>query len=202
MTEFSKNDIEFIKEEAAYQGFFQIKKLTFRHRLFKGGWSNPLTREIFFRGHAVGVLLYDPDKDKVVLIEQCRVAALDNPTGPWLYEIVAGIIDTDETVEQIAYRETKEEAGCEILDMMPMRFYYSSPGGSTETLQLFCGRVNSDGVGGIHGVKTENEDIRVHVMSREAAYELVENGKIVNAAAVIALQWLQLHVNAVRARWQ
>lgn len=202
MTKFTKKDVEIINNDVVYQGHFQVETFTFRHRLFLGGWSEIMTREVFCRGHAVGVLLYDPDRDQVVLIEQFRIGALDNPESPWLYEIVAGIIEHHEPVEQVASRETQEEAGCAILDLIPMRRYFCSPGGTTETITLFCGRINSEGVGGIHGAKDENEDIRVHVISREQAMAWVEAGKVNNAAAIIALQWLQLHLQVVQARWQ
>jgi ADP-ribose pyrophosphatase len=71
--------------------------------------------------------------------------------------------------------------------------YLASPGGTSERLSIMVGEVDATTAKGIHGLADENEDIRVHVVSREQAYQWVEEGKIDNAASVIALQWLQLH---------
>lgn len=199
---FTKQDVQIINQETVYQGFFSIKKYDLKHRLFGGGWSNEISREVFCRGHAVGVLLYDPDRDNIVLSEQFRAAALDDPESPWLFEIVAGIIEADESLEQVAKREAKEEAACELHELIPIHHYFSSPGGSSETIQLFLGKVNSDGMGGVHGAKNEDEDIRVHVISRSESLKLLEAGKIKNALAIIALQWLQLHLQEVQKRWK
>ena len=130
-------DVQIINEASVYQGFFEIKKFKLKHRLFSGGWSKELHRELFCRGHAVAILLYDPAQDKVVLIEQFRIGALDNKNGPWLLEIPAGIVEPEEKAEAVAIREAKEEAGCEIKKLIPICDTYSSPGGSSETVQLF-----------------------------------------------------------------
>ena len=110
-----------LEKTIGYDGFFRMEKYQLRHELFRGGWSPDITRECLERGHAVAVLLYDPDQDQVVLLEQFRVGALEFPGGPWLLEIVAGIMDDPaETAEEVARRETAEEAGCELLDLLPI----------------------------------------------------------------------------------
>ena len=200
-TTFTKNDVEIIARETLYSGFFSLDLYRFRHRLFNGEMSNEVRREIFERGHAAVLLPYDPVRDEIVLIEQIRIAAYDTSDTPWLLELVAGMIEEGETVEDVARREAVEEAGLEVGRTKTFMSYLASPGGTSERLSLLVGEVDATQASGIHGLVDENEDIRVHVVSREQAYQWVEEGKIDNAASVIALQWLQLHYEALRKEW-
>ncbi|MFZ1829757.1 MAG: NUDIX domain-containing protein [Candidatus Competibacteraceae bacterium] len=185
-----------------YRGFFRLEKYRLRHELFRGGWSPDITRECLERGHAVAVLLYDPDHDQIVLLEQFRVGALEFPGGPWLLEIVAGIMDDPaETTEDVARRETVEEAGCALLDLIPICRYLVSPGGTSESITLFCGRVDTSGISGLSGLADEHEDIRLHVVSRSEALDLLRSGRINSAAPIIALQWLELNRPGLLERW-
>lgn len=195
-------DVEVLREETMYRGYFSIRKFTLKHRLFAGGWSKPFQREIFERGHAAGVLLYDPILHKIVLIEQFRIGTLGATQNPWLLEIVAGIIETNETGEQVAIRETQEEAGLEVLDLIPICNYWVSPGGTSEHVALFCGRVNAANAQTICGVADENEDIRVHTFNVNKVYELLASGQICNAATIIAIQWFQLNEEKINRQWK
>jgi ADP-ribose pyrophosphatase len=185
----------------AYQGFFRLERYRLRHELFQGGWSKDMMRELFERGHAAAVLAYDPSLDAVVLLEQFRIGALNAPRGPWLLEIVAGIIEPGETPEQVVRREAMEEAGCTILDLVPVCDYLVSPGGTSERIALFVGRVDASAVGGVHGLAHEGEDIRVSLVPRPKALRLMSEGRIDSASVIIALQWLELHLGEVRRRW-
>lgn len=180
-----------------------MEKYRLRHELFGGGWSAEITRECLERGHAVAVLPYDPVSDQVILLEQFRVGAMDFPGGPWLPEIVAGIIDhVGESAEEVAHREGAEEAGCEFLELLPICHYLVSPGGTSESITLFCGRVDASTVtSGIRGLAAEHEDIRVWVASRIEALDLLQTGRINSAAPIIALQWLALNHQQLRERW-
>lgn len=198
---FAKNDVEIIARETLYSGFFSLDLYRFRHRLFNGEMSGEVHREIFERGHAAVLLPFDPVRDEVVLIEQIRIAAYDTSDTPWLLELVAGMIEEGETVEDVARREAEEEAGLAVGRTKKFMSYLASPGGTSERLSLLVGEVDATTAKGIHGLADENEDIRVHVVSREQAYQWVEEGKIDNAASVIALQWLQLHYQDLRHEW-
>lgn len=198
---FAKNDVEIIARETLYRGFFSLESYRFRHRLFNGGMSGEVRREIFERGHAAVLLPYDPVRDEVVLIEQIRIAAYDTSATPWLLELVAGMIEEGESVEDVARRESVEEAGLIVGRSKPVLRYLASPGGTSERSSILVGEVDATAAKGIHGLESENEDIRVHVVSREQAYQLVEEGTIDNAASVIALQWLQLHYEKLREEW-
>lgn len=192
---------EILGKEVCYRGFFRLERYRLRHTLFGGGWSGEFTRELLERGHAAAILLYDPERDSVVLIEQFRVGALTAPGGPWLVEIVAGIVDGHETGEDVARREAMEEAGCAVLDLIPICEYLVSPGGTSERIKVYCGRVDATGVGGIHGLAHEGEDIRVHVVPFAEALDMLNAGRIDSASPIIALQWLALHREDVRRRW-
>ncbi|AMG67049.1 TPA: ADP-ribose diphosphatase [Providencia stuartii] len=198
---YNKNDVEIISKRKLFNGFFQMIEYRFRHRLFEGGWSEEITREVFERGHAGVILPYDPEADKVVLIEQIRLPAIETSQTPWLLEAVAGMIETDETAEQVVRREADEEAGLVIGRTEKALSYLSSPGGTSERMYVYVGEVDSSHASGIHGLKSENEDIRVHVVSREQAYQWVEEGIIDNAATVIVLQWLQLNYKKLQQKW-
>ncbi|HFR4564325.1 MAG: ADP-ribose diphosphatase [Enterobacter sichuanensis] len=199
---FAKNDVEIIARETLYSGFFSMELYRFRHRLFNGEMSGEIRREIFERGHAAVLLPFDPVRDEVVLVEQIRIAAYDVSESPWLLEMVAGMIEEGESVEDVARREALEEAGLVVGRTKPVLSYLASPGGTSERLSIMVGEVDATTAEGIHGLADENEDIRVHVVSREQAYQWVEEGKIDNAASVIALQWLQLHYQTLRNEWK
>ncbi len=197
----NRDDVHILEQTTRYKGFFRIDHYRLRHRLFNGCWSDPITRELFERGHAAAVLPYDPIRDEVLLIEQFRIGALDAPGGPWLLEIVAGIVESSETSEGVVKRESVEEAGCEITDLIPLYEYLVSPGGMTERIALFCGHVDTTLAGGIYGIQDEGEDIKVHVVALNTALQYLESGKINSASAIIALQWLALNREQVRAQW-
>ena len=199
--EFTSKDVEILSKETVFSGFFNMVKYRFRHRLFNGGWSEVIEREMFERGNAAAVLPYDPVTDKVVLIEQIRVGALTH-SSPWQLEIVAGIIDKGESAESVARREAVEEANVSIDDLLKVTSYYPSSGGCSERLDVYVGKVDASNASGIHGLDYEGEDIKVHVVNRETAYQWVVEGKFENGASIIALQWLQLNYQSVREQWQ
>ncbi|HDY7788529.1 TPA: ADP-ribose diphosphatase [Vibrio vulnificus] len=197
---FTPEDVEVLSKEPLFQGFFKMIKYRFRHKLFAGGWSNVIEREMFERGHAAAMLPYDPIRDQVVLIEQIRVGALEHQ-HPWQLEIVAGMIDRDESADDVVRREAREEAGLEVGQLVSVVSYYPSAGGCSEKLDVFIGEVDASKAHGIHGLDYEDEDIRVHVMTREQAYDLVKQGKIENGASIIALQWLELNHLQLKSQW-
>lgn len=196
-----RQDVDVIEKTTPFQGYFQIDRYRLRHRRHDGGWTREMVREVFERGHAVGVLPYDPATDSVLLIEQFRVGAYAAEMPAWQVEVVAGIIDDGETPEQVAVREAQEEAGCALTDLAFMCKYLVSPGGATETRTLFCGRADLSGAGGHHGLLEEDEDIRAFVLPADEALRLLDEGKVSNAVTIIALQWLALNRAALRRRW-
>lgn len=194
--------VEIERREIAYQGFFRLERYRLRHRLFNGAMSPSLSRELFERGHAAAVLPYDPRLDRVVLLEQFRIGALEAEGGAWLYEIVAGMIEPGEVAEDVVQRESLEEAGLRLMDLEPICDYLVSPGGTSERIHLYCGRVDAAEAGGIFGLAEEHEDIRVSTWSFEEAWEMLASGAINSASPIIALQWLALNRARLRKQWR
>lgn len=190
------------EKHITYQGFFRMEKYRLQHRLYNGAMSPLMSRELFERGHAVAVLPYDPVRDEVVLLEQFRIGALEMAGGPWLVEIVAGMIEEGESIEEVAHREAQEEAGCTLQHIEFICDYLVSPGGTSERISLYCGQVDSGNVGGVYGLDEEHEDIRVYTLPYEEAWAWVQSGRINSASPIIALQWLTMNRERLRKYWK
>ena len=175
-----------IKKKIIYQGFFKLSEIKLQHDLFAGGQSP---------------VLPSPLDDVPCLDEQFRIGAGKDTSGPWLIEIIAGYQEAGESAEDVVHREAHEEAGCEVTDLLAMYRYYSSPGGSDEQVQIFLGRTDSSHIKGIHGLDEEGEDIKVHVISSEQAFDWLDSGRIDSAAPIIAVQWFRLNRDRIRKEW-
>jgi len=191
-------EVEVLSMRVSHQGFFKLTVRELRHRKFDGGWTPVLNRELFERGHAVAVLPYDPVADTVVMIRHFLPGAYVAGKEAWPLSIVAGMIEPRESLEGVARREAEEEAGLEIGELIKIAGYMPSPGGSTETIMIFCGLVDSRGAGGVHGVAEENEDIRVEVIPALEAIALLDAGLILPSVALISLHWLARHRENLR----
>ncbi len=199
---FSQDDVEILKRETPFQGFFRVDALTLRHRHYQGGWGEPVRRELFVRPRAAAVLPYDPQRGEILLVEQFRVGALEWRESPWCLELIAGIADKDgESAEDLIRREAVEEAGLTLGAMETVARYMPSPGGTNERLHVFVGKADLTDAGGIFGCAHEGEDIRALTLSVDAIPDLLESGLVDNAASLIALQWLLLHRAELDARW-
>lgn len=198
--EFSGADVEIEEDAIICNSFYQMREVKLRHERFEGGKVH-LKRDLFWRPDAVCVLLYDPWRDYIVLIEQFRIGTIDHPRSPWLLELVAGLVEPGETTQEVARRESVEEAGAEILQLEHISRFTPSPGGVREYIDLYCGCVNSDGLGGIHGLEGEGENIKVHLFPVQDAVAMIQTGDVDNASAIIALQWLQLNHSVIRDKW-
>ncbi len=193
-SQFRLQDLKILEEKEVFSGYSHIKQFTFQYPLFSGGTSQPIPREVIFRPSAVTVLLIDPAEKKVVLVEQFRAGALSNAAGPWLLELVAGVCEEGERPEETAYREVKEETGCEILSLIPICSYFTTPGISVEKIFIYCGKVKAPQLNHqTFGIVEEGEDIKVCVLSVDEVFQLLAEGKIVSSPALIGLQWLQLN---------
>ena len=197
----STADIEVLSRAVPHAGFLTIEHYQLRHRLFDGGWSPALSREVCVRGTVAGVLPYDPERDQLVLVEQFRMGPFVAGAAPWMVEIVAGFIEPGETPEAVAAREAVEECGCTVDALLPITTYFPSPGGLAERVHLFCGRVDSRQAPTTAGLAHDSEDIRVQVVPWRVARGRLARGEYSNAATVIALQWLALNRRRVRRAW-
>lgn len=192
---FTRDDVELADRQVVYQGFFQMEKLTLRHRLFAGGWSDTICREVFVRGQAVAAVLYDPKHQLIGLVEQFRIGVLvdEGEQSPWCHEVVAGMAEVGETHEQVILRELEEEAAIRPYHLQKICDYYSSPGGTNERLTLYCALADLSKAGGVFGLEEEGEDIRMAVLAENDVFSALYSGQYNNAATLLCLQWLQLH---------
>ncbi len=187
--------------ETLYEGYLRIDRYRLTHAKFDGGRTPALSRELMERGHAVALLPYDPSADRVVLIEQFRIGAYAGGFHPWLVEIVAGIIDAGESPEAVVRREAREETGLETGRLEAIGHYLTSPGCTSESLRIYCGEVDSEAAGGIHGLPDEGEDIRVFTLPFDEAAMLLTTGGFTNFPIVLAMQWLMINRERVRSLW-
>ncbi len=174
-------------ERPLHRGFFRLDALTIRHERFDGG-EQTIERELLERGDAVAVLLFDPECDEVLLIEQFRVGPTARKDEPWLIEVVAGMIDEGETPREAAMRESIEEAGHAPRELIHLARYYSTPGGSSERIDLFLGLADKNApksAGG--GMDGEQEDIRRFWLPRAEAMRWLREGRINSGAPMLAL---------------
>jgi len=197
MLRYDPTDVAVTSIETKYQGFFKINEYQLKHKLFSQQYSDEFTREVFERGDAVVVMLYDTAQDKLLLLEQFRAGALRTGETPWLLEFVAGMFDDNESPIDVAIRESKEEANIDLTpeQIKPIMKYLSSPGGMSECIHLVWAVFDSNKIipGSTYGLDDENEDILLHLISRVEALALLEQGKISNAATIIGLQWLAMN---------
>ena len=201
MSEPKAQDVRVVEKKPLSNGFFKLDAYVLRVPHYDGTLGEPICREVADRGDAAGVLLFDPDADALVFVEQFRPGTFIAKAEPWMLECVAGIIEPGETGESVVTREAMEEAGCTVSDVMPIASYYSSPGGMTERIDLFCGRVDSSCHADIAGLAGEGEDIRVRVLSSDEVIRKTLAGEINNALTLIACQWFVMNKENLLKKW-
>jgi ADP-ribose pyrophosphatase len=196
-------DLQVSEAETGFARHLRVEVVRFRHRLFAGGWSGERVFDVVRRGGAVAILLYDPERDSVVLVEQFRLAPLYSGCSPWQIECVAGLVELGESPEAVAIRETREEANLDLIGRpVPIQRFLPSPGSYDELVHLFCGRVDAGGASGVHGLPEEQEDIRVVVKPVAEIEAMLERGEIESSHTVICLYWLLRHRDRLRRDWR
>ncbi|HLS19359.1 MAG TPA: NUDIX domain-containing protein [Paracoccaceae bacterium] len=199
---FGSDDVEVLEIRRPWTGYFALEEHVLRHRLFDGGWSEPVTRATFVTGDAATVLPYDPRTDRVLLIEQFRPAMfVRGDPNPWGIEAVAGRLDQEIDPEDCARREAREEAGLSLGRMEMIADYYTSPGFAAERVVSFIAEADLGDEGGLHGNPGEHEDIRAFTLGLDDALAGISSGEIDDAPAVLSLFWLQQNRARLRAKW-
>lgn len=198
----SHPDLRIERAEIGFARFLRLDVVHFSHRMFSGEWSTVHAYDVSRRGEAVAILLYDPDRDVVVMVEQFRLPPLYAYMSPWPLEPVAGLVEPGEDYETVARRECQEEAALDpIGELIPIQRYLPSPGCSDESIMLFCGRVDSRTASGVYGLAEEHENIRVVVKSFAEIEAMVDAGQIETGHTLICLYWLLRHRDKVRRLW-
>ena len=192
---YSASDVTIESREFLFRGFIQVEKVNIRHRLFNRSDYSPLIqRELVHRPEAAGVLLYDDQQQRFALIEQFRFGALNDVESAWQLEVIAGVLDGDESPETCIRRESLEESGCEIKELQHLFSFYPSAGACSEFFHLYVAEVDLPLTGGIFGMPDEGENIQLHLFDYSELTLLLKNGRLRNAPVIMALQWLAQHL--------
>lgn len=184
--------VRIVEEKLLSDSWGIVKKTTIEVLRRNGEWQRQV-RETYDRGDGAGILLYDPNRQTVILTRQFRfpVYAHGEP-GP-LVEVPAGKLDGDDPVT-CARKEAEEETGYRVSDVRKVMDAYMSPGSVTEKLSLFVGRYDpasrvSDGGGLAH----EGEDIEVLELPFATALEMLSAGQICDGKTIMLLQYAALN---------
>ena len=173
-----------------------------RHRLFNGGWSGTIERELFSKAPAAAAVVYDPVLDSIGLVEQFRIGMLDAPSGAWSLEGVAGMVEHGESAQAMIARELEEEAGLKAKKLLPITCFYPTPGSCNEYTHLFCAICDLRGAGGVYGLDHEGEDILFTVYPATEVFDaMLQSNRMNNAATLIGLQWLERQRDSLRAQY-
>ena len=196
---YNSDEVKIQSREYLFRGFIQVEKVSLRHRLFNQTEYTPtIQRELIHRPEAAGVLIYDNAQQKFALIEQFRVGAMDDSESPWQLEIIAGVLDGDESPESCIRRESLEESGCEIDELQHLFSFYPSAGACSELFHLYAAQAHLPEQGGIFGMPNEGENIQLHLIDYSEITTLLSNGRLRNAPVIMALQWLQQQIKTTR----
>lgn len=185
-------NIKIIKTEILSDNWYTLNKITFE-KTQSNGTTQTQSREAYDRGNGAVILLYNKDKNTVILTRQFRLPTYinGNSTG-MLIEACAGLLDNDNPEECIK-RETEEETGYTITQVEKVYEAYMSPGSVTEILHFFIAAYSEDmkmADGG--GLEEEGEDIEVLELSFHNALTMIDNGEIKDAKTIMLLQYLRL----------
>ncbi|TCH63821.1 NUDIX domain-containing protein [Acinetobacter sp. ANC 4862] len=196
---YNSDEVKIQSREYLFRGFIQVEKVSLQHRLFNQTEYTPvIQRELIHRPEAAGVLIYDDAQQKFALIEQFRVGAMDDSDSAWQLEIIAGVLDGDESPESCIRRESLEESGCKIDQLQHLFSFYPSAGACSELFHLYSAQANLPEQGGIFGMPDESENIQLHLIDYSEIKNLFTNGRLRNAPVIMALQWLQQHIKTTR----
>ena len=182
-------------EQILSKDWATLRKIDFTWRR-SDGTTQRMSREVYDRGNAAVILLYDPERRTVVLTAQFRMPPFQNGYRQLLIEAAAGVLDDADPMRR-AIAEAEEETGYTLTDVTKLFQAFISPGSLTEEMHFFAGRYSAaekTGPGGGH--VHEGEDIDVLELPFDDAYAMIADGRIVDAKTIILLQWAKLNVFA------
>ena len=181
-----------------HEGFLRVYRYEFdaeRH----GGGIRRTSWEVMERGNAVAVLGHDPGRDEVVLGNEFRPGVMVGGDYPYTDNLVAGSIEENETAQDAAVREMREEAGLVLSNpVLIHQGAYASSGGTSERIAIVYGTVDTGHAGGIHGNATENEDILTVVLPAKAFIDRVRGGDISDLKTLVAGYWFAEYQAALK----
>ncbi len=184
--------VDNLEIEILSDNWYTLKKVNFDFRKNDGNWERQ-SREAYDRGNGAAILLYNLEKETVILTKQFRMPTfLNGNTSGMMIEVCAGLLEKD-NAEDCIRRETQEETGYEISNVEKVFEAYMSPGSVTEIVHFFIAEYHEDmkiGEGG--GVAEEQEDIEVLELKFSEALIMMKDGKIKDGKTIMLLQHLQL----------
>lgn len=162
--------------------------------ILKDGSEQNQTREVYDRGNGAVILLYNKEKQTVILTRQLRIPTWFNGnTDGLMIEACAGMLD-DKEPEECIRRETEEETGYTLTDVKKVMEVYMSPGSVTEILYFFTAAYSDamkTGIGG--GAANEQENIEVLETPFTKAMEMITTGEIKDAKTIMLLQHAKIN---------
>jgi nudix-type nucleoside diphosphatase (YffH/AdpP family) len=171
-----------------------LNRIDYDYKFENGNWKR-LSRESYNRGNGTSILLYNKEKQTVILTKQFRMPAYDNNKKDGMsIEVCAGAIDKNEVPEVCIIREVEEEVGYKINSAKKVMECYMSPGAVTEKMFLFIAeytdamKINNGG-----GLEIEDEEIEVLEIPFLKALEMVDKFEIMDAKTIMLLQYAQIN---------
>ncbi|MGF0039178.1 NUDIX hydrolase [Peptoniphilaceae bacterium SGI.131] len=134
-------------------------------------------REIVEHSRGVGMVALTEDKE-IFLVRQFR-----KPIEDMIYEIPAGLVEANESLQEAANRELQEEIGYRANKLQLITEAYPSPGFTDEKFSLFLAtdlvesKLNLD----------DTEFIEVIKLPLNEAYQMIENFEIVDAKTIMGI---------------
>jgi len=182
-------NISVIKNEILSENYFVLRNFTYDLSQ-RDGQIVQHKREVYDRGNGATVLLYNSEKQSVVLVRQFRIATWVNGNADgMLIEACAGLLDDDEP-EDCIRKEAIEETGYQVRNVRKVFQLYMSPGGVTEIVHFFIAEYD-DSLRENAGGGVEDEAIEVLELPFSRALAMIHSGEICDGKTVILLQYLQ-----------
>ena len=179
--------INVIKDKILSENWFVLRNFTYE-LTNKDGVTLQHKREVYDRGDGATILLYNREKNSVILTRQFRIATwLNGNQSGMLIEACAGLLD-DDSPEACIRKEAIEETGYQVGNVVKLYDLYMSPGGVTELLHFFAAEYN-DSTRASEGGGVDDEDIDVMEIAFPQAWSMVKDGRIKDAKTVMLLQY-------------
>lgn len=199
MSRFDKTRIAIRKNETLWKGWSHFRRVIFDY-IRPDDSKVELEWEVFDRGEAVAILLYEPVRRVVVMVRQFRIPVYLMGDAPFMLEVPAGSMEHGEDPQETVCREVLEETGYRIGPPRHVFTAYPSPGAVTEKVHFYFARIDaSQKVAEGGGLAEEHEDLEVTELAFADALAMIADGRICDAKTIMLLQWAALNPDVLSA---